>query len=111
MNEYDNLIANQPVAGNEYDAILDDLSKQNRAAFVGAGLQARTASPDRHAESLSLARDAGVPPAVALTNRDDLMAQRETQRVDRIMQQSPILARWASVPSRIIAFRASKPWR
>lgn len=98
MNEYDNLIANQPVAGNEYDAILDDLSKQNRAAFVGAGLQARTATPDQHAEALTLGRETGVPPAVALTNRDDLMAQRETQRVDRIMQQSPILARWASVP-------------
>ena len=97
-NEYDDLIANQPVAANEYDDLVLDMAKQQRGQFVGAGLQARQFSPDQHAEALSLGRAAGVPPAVALTNRDDLLAQQEAERVDRLMKESPIVARWASVP-------------
>ena len=97
-NEYDDLIANQPVAANEYDDLVLDMAKQQRGQFVGAGLQARQFSPDQHAEALSLGRAAGVPPAVALTSRDDLLAQQEAERVDRLMQQSPIVSRWASVP-------------
>src|SRR5690606_24231522 len=101
-NPYDELLRTdadpQPVASNPYDELVLQGAEADRNALIAASLEVAGQAPEQVAAGLELARDRGVPPAVALSNRDALEAERQRDRMDRLLRESPIVARWASVP-------------
>lgn len=81
--------------GNPY---VDYLKRQQQASLTGASVQAEQHTPDQYAEALKLSKDQGVPPAVALNNREQLAAAAQQAEFQRTLRASPILANWLEHP-------------
>lgn len=90
MNEYDDLI-DQPVAGNEYDALIQQDNQFQRTQRRLSLHEALKVNPDQYAQSAQLAAQTKIPAPVVDRNQQAVDRQAKLNEYDRLLEKSPLL--------------------
>lgn len=93
------------MAAPRFDYIRVDRERR-RQELRGANIAAPTLAPDAAAQTWREGASQGLTPALALGNPQDVAAEAERRRLDRLATESPILADWiAERPERLAVAR------
>jgi|GEM_PF-1963094 len=94
-NEYDALLAEAPAKPvNEYDAVVEDLSRERKQTVRGNLIGAQATTPEAAAKSLDLSRKTGLPADMVERNLPKVEADHRLNEYDAILNASPKTQTW-----------------
>lgn len=102
-NEYDDLLQGEvPIAANEYDALAQDMAKENQGGLrlSLSAAASRGVTPERQADILDTAKRRNLPTGLVERNLDAIkrLEAAEPPDLDILADKAPGLAKWMQKP-------------